>query len=112
MGGQKFGKRMNQRLSAWDRGDIVTALEELCSLYGVELVKVNPAYTSRKCSRCGHIEKANRQGDKFKCKKCGVEEHADVNAAKNILASYLSSTSIPLSASPEDVLEIEKANQI
>jgi len=35
-----------------------------------------------------------------------------VNAAKNILASYLSSTSIPLSASPEDVLEIEKANQI
>ena len=70
MGGQKFGKRMNQRLSAWDRGDIVTALEELCSLYGVELVKVNPAYTSRKCSRCGHIEKANRQGDKFKCKKC------------------------------------------
>lgn len=42
MGGQKFGKRMNQRLSAWDRGDIVTALEELCSLYGVELVKVNP----------------------------------------------------------------------
>lgn len=78
----------------------------------LNFVKVNPAYTSRKCSRCGHIEKANRQGDKFKCKKCGLEEHADVNAAKNILASYLSSTSIPLSASPEDVLKTEKANQI
>ena len=112
MGGQKFGKRMNQRLSAWNRGDIITAFEELCPLYGVELVKVNPAYTSRKCSRCGHIEKANRQGDKFKCRKGGLEEHADVNAAKNILASYLSSTSIPLSASPEDVLKTEKANQI
>ena len=112
MGGQKFGKRMNRHVSAWNRGDIITAFEELCPLYGVELVKVNPAYTSRKCSRCGHIEKANRQGDKFKCRKCGLEEHADVNAAKNILASYLSSTSIPLSASPEDVLKTEKANQI
>jgi putative transposase len=47
---------------------------------------VNPAYTSQKCARCGHISAENRKKTRFLCVKCGYIEHADVNAAKNILA--------------------------
>jgi len=53
-----------------------------------EFVKVNPAYTSQACSACGHVAKENRKTqDKFCCVECGHTENADVNAAKNILAS-------------------------
>lgn len=63
---------------------------------------------SRKCYRCGHIAKVNRQGNKFKCKKLGLEDHADVNVAKNIFPRYQRSNAIPLSASSENILKIEK----
>jgi putative transposase len=50
---------------------------------GVLLTKVNPAYTSQKCSLCGVIEKNNRQGEKYQC-ACGRVMDADLNAAINL----------------------------
>jgi putative transposase len=52
---------------------------------GGSLIKVNPAYTSQTCAICNHIDRASRCGDKFKCTKCDHEDHADLNAAVNIL---------------------------
>ncbi len=52
---------------------------------GVRLVLVDPRNTSRTCSGCGHCEKANRQSQaSFGCQRCGMQMHADVNAAINI----------------------------
>jgi putative transposase len=52
---------------------------------GGTLTKVNPAYTSQTCAKCDHIDRASRCGDKFKCTKCGHEDHADLNAAQIVL---------------------------
>lgn len=53
---------------------------------GGKLVLINPKNTSRKCSKCGHISKDNRKSQAvFVCQSCGHEDHADHNAAKNIL---------------------------
>ena len=53
---------------------------------GGMLVEVNPRHSSQRCSCCGHTEKGNRVSQEvFKCQLCGHQEHADVNAAKNIL---------------------------
>ena len=58
--------------------------------YGSELRKVHPAYTSQRCSECGHTCKENRQSTGwFKCVACGHAESAHTNAAKNILADGL-----------------------
>ena len=55
---------------------------------GGEVIAINPAYTSQTCSNCGHVHKDNRKSQAgFKCVACGYAENADVNAAKNILAS-------------------------
>jgi len=53
---------------------------------GIEVVKINPRNTSRRCSKCGHIAKENRkaQSRDFVCVHCGTKFHADYNAAKNI----------------------------
>ncbi len=48
---------------------------------------VNPAYTSQRCHRCGHVAKASRLIQaKFECVSCGYVRNADINAAFNILA--------------------------
>lgn len=52
---------------------------------GVALVVVNPAYTSQRCPRCGHIDRGNRRSQaEFQCKSCGFAAHADVVGAVNI----------------------------
>ncbi len=50
---------------------------------------VAPAYTSSTCHVCGHVETANRAGIAFKCLACGHADHADINAARNILRAGL-----------------------
>ncbi|RDZ96642.1 transposase, partial [Haloferax sp. Atlit-6N] len=56
---------------------------------GVEAVQVDPRNTSQRCSTCGFTHEDNRDGEDFECLKCGYENHADYNAAKNIGLRYL-----------------------
>jgi len=57
--------------------------------YGIGVEQVAPENTSRRCSTCGFTHPDNRDGDEFECLKCGYENHADYNAAKNIGLRYL-----------------------
>lgn len=56
---------------------------------GRRFIQVNPAYTSRTCSQCGHRDAANRNGKVFHCLACGHRDDADINAAINILRAGL-----------------------
>jgi putative transposase len=53
---------------------------------GRKLVKVNPAYTTQDCHRCGHRQKLNLADRIYICPCCGLYIDRDLNAAKNILA--------------------------
>ena len=60
---------------------------------GGSLIAIPPQYTSQTCSRCGCVDRQNRQTQaKFKCTACGFEFNADHNAALNILAAGLAVT--------------------
>ncbi len=49
------------------------------------VIEVNPAYTSQRCSSCGHTDKENRKTQaRFLCVNCGYSSNADTNAAINI----------------------------
>jgi putative transposase len=55
------------------------------------VIRVDPKYTSQRCSSCGHISADNRKSQAvFVCKACGFNANADVNAAVNILNIGLS----------------------
>ncbi|MFD6322800.1 RNA-guided endonuclease InsQ/TnpB family protein [Streptomyces sp. NPDC058442] len=54
---------------------------------GVPVVHVDPAYTSRTCAECGHLDRANRVSQaRFACRSCGFVDHADRNSSRNIRA--------------------------
>ncbi len=58
---------------------------------GRVLVKVNPAYTSQDCSRCGHRQKLPLSSRRYVCPCCHLEINRDLNAALNLLAVGLHS---------------------
>lgn len=51
---------------------------------GRVLIPVNPANTSRTCPECGHVDGANRDGEKFRCAACQHTDHADRVGAWNV----------------------------
>jgi putative transposase len=51
--------------------------------------RVRPAYTSQRCSACGHIAAENRKSQTvFRCTACAFTLNADVNAAISIAAGH------------------------
>lgn len=79
-----FYKSVNNKLQYWSYRQVIDKLESLSESEGFTLVKVDPAYTSQTCSRCGAVVKANREGELYHC-DCGLVIDADTNAAINIL---------------------------
>jgi putative transposase len=79
-----LGKKFNRKIGNWSFGQFGIFLAYKSEVLGKTLIQVNPRNTSRKCSRCGHIETKNRTGSTFKCIKCYFELHADLNASRNI----------------------------
>ena len=60
---------------------------EQCLSYKAQVEKVPAHYTSQTYNQCGSVDKASRVSQSiFKCRRCGHEDNADVNAALNILA--------------------------
>jgi putative transposase len=51
--------------------------------------KIPAAYTSQRCSACGHVDARSRESQaRFACTACGYACNADVNAARNIAAGH------------------------
>ena len=80
---KKFGKNVTRRLSAWTKGVIAKALENVSRRRGSSVILINSAYTSQMDSRHG-ILLGKRCGDSFHCFD-GVVLQADENVARNVL---------------------------
>lgn len=82
---------LNNSILESNWGKFRERLEDKVTRSGGEVIYVSPMYTSQECSSCGEIDSASRVSQaKFLCTKCGFQEHADINAAKNILRKGLS----------------------
>ncbi|WP_371548539.1 transposase [Streptomyces sp. NBC_00554] len=73
--------------SSWSFAQLGQFIAYKARKAGVPVVYVDPAFTSRTCAECGHIDKANRVSQAwFACRNCGFVDHADRNSSRNIRA--------------------------
>jgi putative transposase len=81
---QKAGLNRGILASGW--GLLVRRLEDKAP---GRVEKIYPAYTSQRCSACGHVAAGSRESQAlFCCAACGNTLNADVNAARNIAAGH------------------------
>ena len=81
---RKAGLNREILLSGW--GLLVRRLDQ--KAVG-RVQKINAAFTSQRCSACGHVDRKSRESQaRFRCSACGYACNADVNAAKNIAAGH------------------------
>ncbi len=67
----------------WFRGEVYRRTRDMVEADGGRVMKVNAAYTSRKCHVCG--ENLDMQNySQPRCTVCNITHHRDVNAAANI----------------------------
>ena len=80
-----LSKRMNRLIGRTYRAFVNAKLARLEEQYGIQIIEVNPAYTSQECSRCHYVSKDNRKTQKdFVCRHCHYSCNADVNAGRVI----------------------------
>ncbi|MCK9596439.1 RNA-guided endonuclease TnpB family protein [Candidatus Pacearchaeota archaeon] len=85
----KINTKFMNKLQRWVYSYFLRRLQLTCEESGVQIHKVNPAYTSQTCPNCGYIHKDNRIGEVFKCKSCGYTEDSDYVGSLNILNRFL-----------------------
>jgi putative transposase len=80
----KLSTKFMNKMQRWSYPQVISKLGSLSEMNGIHFTKVNPAYTSQTCSKCGCVDKDSRQGESFKCLHCGNKIDADLNASINI----------------------------
>jgi transposase len=77
---------LNRGISRSGWGLLVRRLEDKAP---GRVEKVPAAYTSQRCSACGHVASESRESQAaFRCVACNFACNADVNAARNIAAGH------------------------
>ncbi len=78
----RAGRKQRAVLHSWAFSQLRSFIEYKAKRAGVLVILVDPRNTSRTCSRCGQVDKANRPGrELFRCVRCGSTDDADINAA-------------------------------
>ena len=95
------GSQTNSKLSMFARNQLMDKLLNILNERNYNFMVVYPDYTSQICPICGHLDKKNRNGKKFKCVCCGYEGDADYIGAVNIKAR----------ATDEEVIKACKENK-
>ena len=77
---------LNRMISDVSWNSLITKIKYKAEAKNVHVREINPAYSSQRCNRCGHISANNRNSQSdFHCENCQHTTNADLNASKNIL---------------------------
>jgi IS605 OrfB family transposase len=70
---------------AWSFAQLQWMIRYKAAREGVEVVYIDPQYTSQTCSRCLYLGVRANQSS-FQCRDCGYQINADLNGAKSVAA--------------------------
>jgi len=82
-------EELNGRIHRWSYRRFQRILEYQAKLNGLNVVYVDPAYTSKTCPTCGNRLDLSPNGRRLvRCQRCELEEDRDVVAVKNLTLRY------------------------
>jgi putative transposase len=87
--GADKGRKTNQKLSQWACGQFEANVRYKARRFGCTTDHIPEDYSSRTCSRCGHIHTSAPRGRTFRCSGCGAACNRDANGGANICSRAL-----------------------
>ncbi|MEG5222009.1 RNA-guided endonuclease InsQ/TnpB family protein [Microcoleus sp. AT9b-C5] len=81
--GQSRKKGLNRSISDASWGELILKIEYLAAKQGKVAIKINPKHSSEECRNCGHIDKSNRDGEKFICTLMRIPRTRRYRCSKN-----------------------------
>ena len=79
-----------RRLHSWSFAQLLAFVSYKAEAKGVRVQRVDPRYTSQRCSHCGYQARHNRRAQSlFLCRQCGYCLNADLNASYTIREKHL-----------------------
>ena len=85
----KRGRKGATWINNWSFYQLETFIRYKCEARCIEVLEIDPRYTSQTCNTCGYRHRGNRKKGLFLCKQCGHREDADLNAARNIRDKHI-----------------------
>lgn len=103
-----YRKQNRECQNNWQLMTLVDLLDYKCKKEGRKLTKVNEAWTSKTCYKCGTIDHALTPSDRvYQCETCGNIIDRDINSSINILKVYKQTIKGDYST-PQDVKTSER----
>jgi putative transposase len=101
---RKLKNKTARAMMSWAFYQFSQILEHLCNRYGSKLVRVTEEYTSKTCTKCGHVHCKLGGNKKFLCPHCGYEIPRDFNGALGIFLKALWDTTFLSEISEQNVV--------
>jgi len=96
--GTSKGKMINYIVNSMPYSMFQNFLKYKCLDRDIKVVSVNPAYTSKTCSRCKSQKTLRPRQDKFICLDCNFRLDADLNGSRNIELIYRRLNGLPVTS--------------
>ena len=94
---RKIRSKTARAMLTWAHYRFKLFLKQAAMRRGCIIVDVTEEYTSKTCTRCGHVHTKLGGSKKFKCPSCAHELDRDMNGAFGILLKALSDTTCVIS---------------
>ena len=101
---RKLHSKTARAMMTWAFYQFSQTLQHLCNRYGSKLVRITEEYTSKTCTKCGHVHNKLGSSKIFKCPECGYEILRDFNGALGIFLKAMWDTTLLSSVSAEHVV--------
>ncbi len=100
---RKISTKTARQMLTWGHYRFKQHLKQSAQKRGVVVIDVNESYTSKTCTKCGHIHTKLGGSKTFKCPNCGHEHDRDYGGARNILVRALRDGSFSLDICEEGI---------
>ncbi len=95
---RKIRSKTARQMLTWSHYRFKQVLKNRAELSGCQVIDVTEEFTSKTCTKCGHIHTKLGGKKVFKCPECGHEINRDFNGALGILLKALRDTSVTFSS--------------